>query len=174
MAKVRIIPDETIISIWKDIQNGLSNAVICKKHNISRATLHRIKNKEKRYGEIIDNFLRKSENESSKSSEEVSHKKLLSQNEEKIILENFNELNYETFVSILYQSFSRYYQPIILKLIYDNFLSTEESKKLIKRTIRDIQETKSIENLFEALNTIQAVIHTQLLTPETLEKILKE
>ena len=48
MARVKIIPNETVISIWEDIQNGVANAIIYKKYGISNATLYRIKNKEKR------------------------------------------------------------------------------------------------------------------------------
>ena len=175
MARSKIIPKETVISIWEDIQKGVANAVIYKRYGISNATLYRIKNKEKRYGKIIDEYLKHSSenNKPLKPAKKVPDEKLSPQAKKESILENLDNLNYETFVSILYQSFSRYYQPIVLKLIYDNFLSTDKSKDLIERTIKDIQETKNIENLYEAINTIQAVIHTQLLTPEALEKLLK-
>ena len=181
MAKTKVIPEEIVIKIWKDLNDGISNAIIKKRYNISSSTLHRIKNKEKRFGKIINNYINEHQNDtqelnkkSLQSAKKVPKEKISSQTKEENILENLDKLNYEIFVSILYQSFSKYYQPVILKLIYDNFLSTEKSKKLIERTIKDIQETKNIENFYEALNTIQAIIHSQLLVPEALEKILKK
>ena len=48
MAKTKVIPEEIVIKIWKDLNDGISNAIIKKRYNTSSSTLHRIKNKEKR------------------------------------------------------------------------------------------------------------------------------
>ena len=105
MARVKIIPNETVISIWEDIQNGVANAIIYKKYGISNATLYRIKNKEKRYGKIIDEYLKNGGEKVPQPARIVPNSKLSPQAKEESILENLDKLNYETFVSILYQTF---------------------------------------------------------------------
>jgi len=158
------LTDQEIYEIYlKATKEKIPASKLAKEYNTSVSTVTRIKSlKYPKYKKIIEMYSQE------KNKVQVDPKKDKNPLQEKI--ENMNK---EVFISDILRILADIYTPFILKIIYDDILSSEKISKLIDKSIQLIKQEKSEDFYIETIKTFIAGLHLQILKPDIVESIYK-
>jgi len=88
-----------------------------------------------------------------------------------MILNKIKELNYDIVAGDVLAILSNYFNPLILKFIYDNLLEEENFKQLINQLIDKIKEVNTAEFYAETIKQIILAILLQTMKEEYVKKL---
>ena len=152
------LTEAEIITIWEELKSGNNISKIAKKHNVSKSTVIRIKNKVyDKYKTIIDKY-------------ENSNKKKIISKKSKVSKVDIFKRTEDELKGILLKLLEPILQPVLLKFVLDNIIEHQAFKTMLSELAQ--KEYSSEEWNKYILNMFIIILNT-IFTDKTTELIIQ-